>query len=242
MSELFKAEKINEQIRRIHLPGDVCAYYLEGEEKGLLIDTGYGYGDLKAFIDSISSKPYEVAITHGHVDHAGGAVQFDRVYLNERDIPVGEIHTELSVRTDYFKKVFNDFQESELLPAKPMKNYISLKDDQEFDLGGLTVKFVALAGHTQGSMVALIPKYNMMVFGDALNSMTFLQLPESTTIEEYKNNLIQFKKLYHGVYDYVFLFLRIHLQNIIATMVLIRVAKMAGPMTAVGLTLPYCCR
>ena len=50
-------------------------YYITGEDKGLLVDTGYGVGDLKTFIEETFHQPYEVVCTHGHWDHANGAGQ-----------------------------------------------------------------------------------------------------------------------------------------------------------------------
>ena len=52
----------------------------------MLIDTGYGVGDLKGYIEDTFHVPYEVLITHGHVDHASGCQQWNTVYMN----PLGE--------------------------------------------------------------------------------------------------------------------------------------------------------
>ena len=43
-----------------------------GSHHALLFDTGYGYGDLKAVVRSITDKPLYVVNSHGHVDHACG--------------------------------------------------------------------------------------------------------------------------------------------------------------------------
>ena len=71
----FSKEKITQHIWRIKGCGDVCMYYITGEDKGLLVDTGYGVGDLKTFIEETFHQPYEVVCTHGHWDHADGAGQ-----------------------------------------------------------------------------------------------------------------------------------------------------------------------
>ena len=69
--ELFKSVKVTDRITRIEMPY-VCAYLIEGDDKAILLDTGFGYGDLKAFVDTLTTLPYEVILTHGHPDHAGG--------------------------------------------------------------------------------------------------------------------------------------------------------------------------
>ena len=37
---------------------------------------------------TLTDKPYDVVITHGHPDHAGMMHQFDQVYINEKDLPM----------------------------------------------------------------------------------------------------------------------------------------------------------
>lgn len=53
-------------------------YLLLGTECALLIDTGSGFYDMKGTIAKLTKLPYDVVITHGHPDHAGGHRQ---VYL-----------------------------------------------------------------------------------------------------------------------------------------------------------------
>ena len=60
-------------------------FLLVGTERALLLDTGIGLGDLRGLVEEITDKPYDVVITHGHMDHVGGAAWFDKVYLNEKD-------------------------------------------------------------------------------------------------------------------------------------------------------------
>ena len=52
--------------------GTLYCYLLIGSEKAMLIDTAYGDGDLRAFVETITDKPVMVCNTHGHFDHTGG--------------------------------------------------------------------------------------------------------------------------------------------------------------------------
>ena len=66
-----------------------CAsiFVVVGEARALVIDTGIGIGDLKWLIENrITDKPYDVVLTHNHVDHMGGAAWFDRVYIHPDDM------------------------------------------------------------------------------------------------------------------------------------------------------------
>ncbi|MEE1333375.1 MAG: hypothetical protein U0K47_02145 [Erysipelotrichaceae bacterium] len=45
--EFYSNEKVTEHITRIRaFWNDACMYYIRGNERGVLIDTGYGFGDL----------------------------------------------------------------------------------------------------------------------------------------------------------------------------------------------------
>ena len=61
--EFYRNEKVTEHITRIRtFFDDACMYYVRGEKKGLLIDTGYGFGHLKEYVDELAGQPYEVVI------------------------------------------------------------------------------------------------------------------------------------------------------------------------------------
>ncbi|QNK39100.1 MBL fold metallo-hydrolase [Caproicibacter fermentans] len=106
---VFKQEQVTPAIRRIRGAGDVCMHLVEGRRRAALIDTGYGLGDLKGYIESLTDKPYDVLITHGHVDHAGGVGQFEKVYMNHADIPLYQRHCQMETRRKSLKKILSGF-------------------------------------------------------------------------------------------------------------------------------------
>jgi hypothetical protein len=64
--------------------GDPWMYLVIGPEKAMLIDTGFGVGDLKGLVNEITGgMPLMVVNTHAHFDHAYGNFQFDNVYCHE---------------------------------------------------------------------------------------------------------------------------------------------------------------
>ena len=76
-SLVFRTEKVTERITRIYAFATELMYLVEGTEKAVLIDTGSGIGSLKACVEQLTDKPVVVLVTHGHVDHAMGAAEFD---------------------------------------------------------------------------------------------------------------------------------------------------------------------
>ncbi len=78
----YMAYKVTEDTWVISfMNGTEYMYLLEGSEKALLIDTGYGAGNLKAFVQGLTDKPILVANTHFHPDHSAGNGEFEEVMV-----------------------------------------------------------------------------------------------------------------------------------------------------------------
>jgi glyoxylase-like metal-dependent hydrolase (beta-lactamase superfamily II) len=159
----FKSEEITPHIRRIRSTPDVCMYLVDGEHKAALIDTGNGVGDLKGYVEKLlNGKPYDVILTHGHVDHASGADQFgDNVYLNSLDYELSLTHCSIEHRKNSFahwREMFpgtmQDFDDNEFVQVR-QRGYRPLNDGQLFDLGGITLEAICVPGHTQGMTMIL---------------------------------------------------------------------------------------
>ena len=65
-----------------------------GAHHALLFDTGYGFGDLRGLVESITEKPLYVVNSHGHVDHACGNEQFGGAYIHPLDMDLCREHTD----------------------------------------------------------------------------------------------------------------------------------------------------
>lgn len=188
----FTSESINEHVIRIVNPSAVYSYLVIGEKRAVLIDTGCGLGNLKEYVDHLTDKPYTVLLTHGHVDHAGGASLFPEVYLNEADWKLAAEHTQLAVRVGYLSSHVKA-EEADLAAPKE-EGYLPLDDKDRFDLGGLHVAACAFPGHTPGSMAFLIEEDGIMLLGDACNSCTFLQMDMAPALSVYADTAERFRQ------------------------------------------------
>jgi len=166
-------------------------YLVEGDKKAALLDTGSGIGSLKACVHKLTTKPIIVLLTHGHVDHAMGAAEFDEVYMNHVDDYIYLEHGDMSFRTEGLSMLplESGITEADLIPTAPVENFHDLHAGDVFDLGGVSVEVFDCAGHTKGSVVLLINGENSILLGDACNYFTFMFDNYSTTITEYKKNL-----------------------------------------------------
>ncbi len=92
MKNFYKVEKINSYIKAIKILTGEVMYLIEGTQKAILVDTSVGIKGLDTLVYSLTNKPITVLLTHGHVDHAPGAVMFDDVYLNFSDLKLYQKH------------------------------------------------------------------------------------------------------------------------------------------------------
>lgn len=208
MISYFKAETVNDRITCIRSLSGELMYLIEGEREALLMDTCLGCGSIRTFVEGLTDKPLTVVLSHGHIDHAMGAPEFDRVYMNHADIPVYREMGDIRGRKGYIQgnvapEIFARITDADFIPAAEME-FEDLTDGKEFDLGGIHVETYALKGHTPGTMVFYIPEERILILGDACNTFTFL-FTGAASIEEYRENLIAIRDKMAGKVDRVFL-------------------------------------
>lgn len=194
----FSAQRVTKTIRRILGNGDVCMYLVEGTESAILIDTGYGIGDLRGYVEELlAGKPYEVILTHGHVDHAAGAAQFDRCWINPADFNLYEEHAVFGFRKPHvLERHFKDFGRVEDGDWVGVDSsvLVPLKNHQTFVLGGVTVEIVYAPGHTPGIIVPVFIEDRLALFGDACGVGTLVVEPFSTTLKTFLESLLSLKR------------------------------------------------
>ena len=201
----FRTEKLSARITRIFAFSTELMYLVEGEDKAALLDTGSGFGSLKECVESLTKKPIVVLLTHGHVDHAMGAAEFDEVYMNRADDYIFKEHGEIEFRK---KGLINpDFKisEADLLPTPDLNSFRNMNEGDVFDLGGVSIEVYDCIGHTRGSVVFLIKEERTLLLGDACNPFTFMFDTYSTSIAEYEASLHKLQNKVNGKYDTVLL-------------------------------------
>lgn len=206
--DYFKAERVNDQITCIRSLSGELMYLIEGEKAALLMDTCVGCGSIRTFVEGLTDKPLTVVLSHGHIDHAMGAPEFDKVYMNHADIPIYQGMNGVQERKGYVQgnvapEIFARIRDEDFIPAADMQ-FENLTDGMEFDLGGIHVQAYELIGHTPGTMVFYIPEQRILILGDACNTFTFM-FTGAASVEEYRENLAAFCDKMRGKADRVFL-------------------------------------
>lgn len=203
----FEIEKLSDRVTRIYGINREQMYLLTGNNQAALVDTGSGAGDLRGLVESLTSLPVIVLLTHGHVDHAMGAPQFETVYMSSRDWTIYRESSPVEVRKNYLAQSskFSLVEESDFICQEDPERYRELCCGMTFDLGGLTVEAVACPGHSPGSMMFLLREEKTLISGDACAFFTMLQLPSSLGLSTYAHNLAEAQEYVRGKYSTVYM-------------------------------------
>lgn len=161
-----------------HITGDGCTSYLVvGDQRGLVIDTGFSLENIREFAQSLTDKPVQwAANTHGHFDHTGGNGWFERAFMSAKALEIA--------KTPYPSK--------KSLPY-PLEYPVTIVGDGDtIDLGGRVLEVFEIPAHAPSSIAFLDRKERILFSGDevAKGVMLYWQQPEpQPTVEQHARNL-----------------------------------------------------
>lgn len=196
---MFSVSRIYSGVSHITDAMGVSFTLIEGNEKAVLFDTGYGTENVAEYVRMLTDRPVKVLLSHGHHDHVLGARWFGKTYLCKEDMD------EFSERTGELqrRKVMQQAEERGiLLPADFLCAPIILPEPirftektGEFDstkelLGSLEINVIRVPGHTPGSIVIFIPAYSLLLTGDDWNPCTWMWFPSSISAKEWRNGML----------------------------------------------------
>lgn len=179
--------------------GSQNMYLLEGTERALLIDTGWGAGNLRAYVEKLTAKPVVVALTHGHLDHSGGCGEWESVLMH----PGAEADLRTCCRSPF---------DISKLPHPDYEHKL-VKDGSAIDLGGRTIELLDISAHSNGSLAFLDRKSGCLFVGDEMESTQVLMYdaaPESgipfdldRRLRAHHANMLRLKSL-EGQWTHIF--------------------------------------
>ncbi len=172
--------KIND---RIHVAGNLAypGYVIRGDAKNLMIEGGINLmgplylKSIKEILGDANRLNY-LFITHSHYDHLGAAHYLKRnisgltIGAHERVAPLLQKESVLAMMnrlSEIQRSLFKDIAGDEDLRIRPMEFDLSLKEGDEFDLGGLTCRVYEVPGHTRDSLAFFIPELKVLFPGEA---------------------------------------------------------------------------
>ncbi|MCD8332373.1 MAG: MBL fold metallo-hydrolase [Oscillospiraceae bacterium] len=159
---------------------DVHIYLFIGKDKTLLTDTGFAcFPDLKQIVTGLTDLPLIVMNSHGHPDHSGAVLSFDRVLAHP----------------DAFESIRQvqggEGGRGELVP---------LADGEEIDIGGRTFQVILCPGHASGHIALLDRANRVLLPGDMVQREHVVMYMPHADVKQYRESLLQLKAL-SGAYD-----------------------------------------
>ncbi len=149
----FQARLIHEgsdtspRVWKINNPAEffqAFVFYIEGTTRGLVFDAGeYGYqkANLKTFIDTLATKPYDVIVGHNHPDHAEQIFNFTSAGVRLYASAIEKAAITASSRPD--------FQAAGAAA-------VALSEGQVLDLGNVQLTAFSQPGHTHGLVTVIV--------------------------------------------------------------------------------------
>jgi hydroxyacylglutathione hydrolase len=207
-TEWFKVREVANNVWVIRDNTQVASYLVEGEDKSLLIDTGWGIGNLKELVQYITQLPVMVVFTHGHPDHVCGAFQFSDLHISNNDKNLLKAFYNKETRAQIIKYSFKGpfpqgFSKEEWINAE-IDNFSLVQDGDVINLGERKFKVIAVPGHTAGSLCLLDEDGGMLFSGDSVQSTPVLMhLDTSLSLRTFFDSLTylySFKNNYNTIF------------------------------------------
>ncbi|MCK0196819.1 MBL fold metallo-hydrolase [Ancylobacter sp. 6x-1] len=132
----------------------------EKTKRGAVIDPGGDLDRILAALDEIEVNVEKIVLTHGHIDHAGGAAEL----AEKLKVPVEGPH-----EADAF--LLNDLPTAGArtgIPGRVVTPSRWLKEGDSVDIGGFTFEVLHVPGHTPGHVVLFNRANNFAIVGDTL--------------------------------------------------------------------------
>jgi glyoxylase-like metal-dependent hydrolase (beta-lactamase superfamily II) len=198
--EWFEVYRLTQDTLAIYEPyqfEEAISYLLLGKEKGILVDTGTGIGNLKKLVTELTDLPVSVVNTHTHWDHIGANHQFDTIICFNDPECIGKLlkgvdnaRLQPSITGDSIWKPLPeelDLASWEIPSVKPTN---LLEDGEIIELGeGRTLEVIYTPGHSPGSICLLDKKNRLLFTGDTFFPGPLYAYPEDVDIDLYRKSI-----------------------------------------------------
>jgi glyoxylase-like metal-dependent hydrolase (beta-lactamase superfamily II) len=129
--------------------------------RAAIVDPGGDLPSIRGAIDELKVTPERIFLTHGHIDHAGGAAELAEAL----SIPVegpGEADAFLLARLAESGRQFGMSDARAVTPSR------WLKEGDAIEFGGLKLEVLSVPGHTPGHVVFVHRAARLAIVGDTL--------------------------------------------------------------------------
>lgn len=184
----FQAEQIAPNTWKILSSGDF-SYLVVGEKEGISIDTGYGAGNIREYLQSLTDKPVRNVInTHHHFDHTASNAYFEKALMH----PLAFDHATIPYKSFEGINFPRDYE------------FVAVHEGDTYELGERSLEFFWIPDHTPDGIAILDRKERILFIGDELMPMPMgknLNVPLPTFygyMEKLMARRHEFNRMYSG--------------------------------------------
>jgi glyoxylase-like metal-dependent hydrolase (beta-lactamase superfamily II) len=127
---------------------------------GAVVDPGGDLDEVQKAIAELGVKVEKILLTHGHIDHAGGADELRALLGVEIEGP----HPADRFLLDNLEKQGAAYG----IPARPVTPDRWLEEGETISVGGHTFEVLHCPGHSPGSVVLVNHAHRLIMMGDVL--------------------------------------------------------------------------
>jgi hydroxyacylglutathione hydrolase len=145
-----------------------CAFIWDDDTKrGVVIDPGGDVDRLLETVDTVGLHIEQILLTHGHIDHAGGAARLrDELTARQGElVPVWGPDERDRFLLDRLKTTGEGYG---IMDARPVVPDRWLAEGDQVTIAGHSFEVLHCPGHTPGHIVFLDRKMGFGIFGDVL--------------------------------------------------------------------------
>lgn len=151
----YEAEEVAPGTWKILSSGDY-SYLVEGDDEAVSIDTGYGAGDIRTYLQTLTEKPVRCTFnTHSHFDHSANNGCFEKAYMAQAGIPYASQPYDSFAGIDFPQ----DYQR------------VGVKEGFVYDLGGRALEVFDIPDHTTDGIALLDRRERLLFTGDEFMAM-----------------------------------------------------------------------
>lgn len=182
-------------------------WVVRGQDRDLVVDSGLGVASLREQLPELFDREPALVITHGHLDHMGGAHEFDEVWAHPVERagrgtllpqrlgavlggPDGIFGNEILI--DAVPNEGYDPQAYELRPVVPTRG---LGEGDAVECGDLTFQVLHLPGHTPGSIGLYEPDLRLFFSGDVTYDDDMIDFLDESNPRDYQETMQRLLKL-----------------------------------------------
>ena len=146
----------------------VRSFFFEGDERAMLVDTGFGTLKLREMTAELTDLPVFVVNTHADRDHTGCNRDFTEIYMHPAEM---------------------DRYQNGLPEGCGMEGVLPLWEGDVIDLGSWKFEVILTPGHTPGSIMLLEREKRMLISGDTIQDGNIFMFGAGRNLPAFRHSL-----------------------------------------------------